>query len=202
MAGWHHWLDGRESGWTPGVCDGQGGLACCDSWGRKELDTNERLIWSDLICKYSCLDRDGFLALLTAPSSLTSLPPCLQFLSCSLKVVCQLLSSNSTTKCFECFVSVVIFMFPSTFLTLLFFFFNHTLFHRWNTLFSEDANIVSFSVTQLCALSFLWVIFICFSLSPWRLSSNLWLSFDYSHLRTGPQKATGKVFQLPQHTVH
>ena len=28
MAGWHHWLDGLESEWTPGVCDGQGGLAC------------------------------------------------------------------------------------------------------------------------------------------------------------------------------
>jgi len=49
MAGWHHWLDGRESGWTPGGGDGQGGLACCDSWGRKESDTTERLIWSDLI---------------------------------------------------------------------------------------------------------------------------------------------------------
>ena len=35
MAGWHHWLDGRESQWTPGVGDGQGGLACCDSWGRR-----------------------------------------------------------------------------------------------------------------------------------------------------------------------
>ena len=35
MAGWHHWLDGRESVWTPGVGDGQGGLECCDSWGRK-----------------------------------------------------------------------------------------------------------------------------------------------------------------------
>ena len=45
MAGWHHWLDGRESGWTPGVGDGQGGLACCDSWGRKELDTTEWLNW-------------------------------------------------------------------------------------------------------------------------------------------------------------
>ena len=33
MAGWHHWLDGHESEWTPGVGDGQGGLACCDSWG-------------------------------------------------------------------------------------------------------------------------------------------------------------------------
>ena len=29
MVGWHHWLDGRESEWTPGVGDGQGGLACC-----------------------------------------------------------------------------------------------------------------------------------------------------------------------------
>ena len=35
MAGWHHWLDGRESEWTPGVGYGLGGLACCDSWGRK-----------------------------------------------------------------------------------------------------------------------------------------------------------------------
>ena len=47
MAGWHHWLDGRESEWTLGVDDGQGGLACCDSWGRKESDTTEWLIWSD-----------------------------------------------------------------------------------------------------------------------------------------------------------
>ena len=35
MAGWNHWLDGRESEWTPGVGDGQGGLACCDSWSCK-----------------------------------------------------------------------------------------------------------------------------------------------------------------------
>ena len=49
MAGWHHWLNGRESQWTPGVGDGQGGLACCDSWGRKESDTTEWLIWSNLI---------------------------------------------------------------------------------------------------------------------------------------------------------
>ena len=48
MAGWHHWLDGRESEWTPGVGDGQGGLACCDSWGRKESDTTERLDWTEL----------------------------------------------------------------------------------------------------------------------------------------------------------
>ena len=49
MAGWHHWLDGRESEWTLGVGDGQGGLVCCTSWGCKESDTTERLIWSDLI---------------------------------------------------------------------------------------------------------------------------------------------------------
>ena len=35
MAGWHHWLDGHESEWISGVDDGQGGLACCDSWGRR-----------------------------------------------------------------------------------------------------------------------------------------------------------------------
>ena len=48
MAGWHHWLDGRESEWTTGVGDGQGGLACCDSWGRKESDTTELLNWTEL----------------------------------------------------------------------------------------------------------------------------------------------------------
>ena len=41
MAGWHHGLDGRESERTLGEGDGQGGLVCCDSWGRKELDTTE-----------------------------------------------------------------------------------------------------------------------------------------------------------------
>ena len=45
MAGWHHRLDGYEFEWTLGVGDGQGGLACCDSWGPKESDTAERLNW-------------------------------------------------------------------------------------------------------------------------------------------------------------
>ena len=49
MAGWHHWLDGRESEWTPGDDDGQGGLACCDSWGCKESDMTERLNWTGLM---------------------------------------------------------------------------------------------------------------------------------------------------------
>ena len=46
MAGWHHQLNGREFEWTLGDGDGQGGLACCDSWGCKEL---ERLsYWTEL----------------------------------------------------------------------------------------------------------------------------------------------------------
>ena len=49
MAGGYHWLDGRESEWTPGVGDGQGGLVCCDSWGHKESDTTERLNWTELM---------------------------------------------------------------------------------------------------------------------------------------------------------
>ena len=48
MVGWHHWLNGRESEWTLGVDDVQGGLVCCDSWGRKESDTTERLNWTEL----------------------------------------------------------------------------------------------------------------------------------------------------------
>ena len=48
MAGWHHWLDAHEFGWTLGVGDGQGGLVCCDSWGCKESDTTEWLNWTDI----------------------------------------------------------------------------------------------------------------------------------------------------------
>ena len=47
MAGWHHRLDGREFEWTPGDGDGQGGLACCNSWGHKESDMTERLNWTE-----------------------------------------------------------------------------------------------------------------------------------------------------------
>ena len=48
MAGWHHRLDGHDSEWTLGVGDGQGGLACCNSWGRKESDMAEWLNWTEL----------------------------------------------------------------------------------------------------------------------------------------------------------
>ena len=43
MVGWHHRLNGHEFGWTLGVGDGWKGVACCVSWGHKELDTTERL---------------------------------------------------------------------------------------------------------------------------------------------------------------
>ena len=42
MVGWHHRLIGHGFGWAPGVGDGQGGLVCCDSWGRKESDMAEQ----------------------------------------------------------------------------------------------------------------------------------------------------------------
>ena len=43
MVGWHNRLNGHGLGWPPGVGDGQEGLACCSSRGRKESDTTERL---------------------------------------------------------------------------------------------------------------------------------------------------------------
>ena len=46
MVGWNHWLNGHGFGWTPGVGDGQGGLACCGPWGHTELDMTEQLNWS------------------------------------------------------------------------------------------------------------------------------------------------------------
>ena len=55
MAGWYHRLNGRESEWTLGVGDGQGGLVCCDSWGCKESDTTERLNWTELNWKLQML---------------------------------------------------------------------------------------------------------------------------------------------------
>ena len=53
MAGWHHWLNGHEFGWTPGVGDGQGSLTCCGSWGRQELDMTEWLNWTELLLRDS-----------------------------------------------------------------------------------------------------------------------------------------------------
>ena len=49
MVGWHHWLDGHEFDQALGVGDGQGSLACCIPWGRKESDITEWLNWTELI---------------------------------------------------------------------------------------------------------------------------------------------------------
>ena len=49
MVGWHHRLSGHGFGWTLGVGYGQGGLACCGSWSRKELDTTEWLNWTEIL---------------------------------------------------------------------------------------------------------------------------------------------------------
>ena len=53
MVGWPHWLNGHEFEQAPGVGDGQGGLACCSPWGRKELETAEWLNWTELNTSYS-----------------------------------------------------------------------------------------------------------------------------------------------------
>ena len=66
MAGWHHRLDGREFEWTLGVGDGLGGLACCNSGGRKKSDTTERLNWTDSIVTR--------VAKVTKPSNKTRMP--------------------------------------------------------------------------------------------------------------------------------
>ena len=41
MVGWPYQLGGHEFGWAPGVGDGQGCLACCGAWSRKESDTTK-----------------------------------------------------------------------------------------------------------------------------------------------------------------
>ena len=64
MVGWHHWLDGHEFGWTLGFGDGQGGLACCGSWGCKEPDTTKWLNWTELrICGFQSFFSTNYLYL-------------------------------------------------------------------------------------------------------------------------------------------
>ena len=57
MAGWHHRLDGHEFRWTPGVGDGQGGLACCSPWGRRveHVRATERKDWNHEISSWKYL---------------------------------------------------------------------------------------------------------------------------------------------------
>ena len=53
MVGWHHRLNGHGFGWTLGVGDGQLGLVCCGSWGRKQSDVTEWLNWTDCVIAVS-----------------------------------------------------------------------------------------------------------------------------------------------------
>ena len=56
MAGWHHQLDAHECGWTPEFGDGQGGLACCSSWGcRVGHDWVTELNWTKCYLGLSAL---------------------------------------------------------------------------------------------------------------------------------------------------
>ena len=62
MVGWHHGLNGHESEGTPGYGDEQGGLACCNSWGRKESDMTEQLNWTELkLCIFKILNQSTLL---------------------------------------------------------------------------------------------------------------------------------------------
>ena len=54
--GWHHWLNAQKFVWTPGVGDGQGSLACCNSWGPKESYTTEQLNWTELTASLTMLN--------------------------------------------------------------------------------------------------------------------------------------------------
>ena len=83
MAGWYHRLSGHEFGWTPGVDDGQGGLACCNSWGHEESDMSELLNWTELN---------------VPPFQGTSLLPLLSLSKCSPCCQTQLPSKGLTPK--------------------------------------------------------------------------------------------------------
>ena len=58
MVGWHHGLNGHGFWWTLRFGDGQGGLACCSSWGRKESDTTEQLNRTEL--KWSRINKMSY----------------------------------------------------------------------------------------------------------------------------------------------
>ena len=89
MSGWHHRLNGHEFEQAPGVGNGQGSLACCSPWGRKESDTTERLHFTQWCYK-----------LIKNESSVTQLCPSLcDPLDCStpgFPVHCQLLEPTET----------------------------------------------------------------------------------------------------------
>ena len=76
MVGWHHWLNGHEFGWTPGVGDGQGGLACCSPWGHKESDMTEQLISLEPLPGDCALPGGTLWCVLTLRKTLLNAPLC------------------------------------------------------------------------------------------------------------------------------
>ena len=75
MVGWHHQLNGHEFEQAPGVGDGQGSLACCSPWGRKESDMTERLNWNEVLVahmKYYFISRftDSLVCQIFSPTTL------------------------------------------------------------------------------------------------------------------------------------
>ena len=94
MAGWHHQLDAHEFGWTSGVGDGQGGLACYDSWGRKEADMTERLNWTELkITADGDCGHDIKRCLLLGSKVMTKLDSILKIISITLPTVVSLVKA-------------------------------------------------------------------------------------------------------------
>ena len=63
MVGWHHRVNGPEFGWTLGVGDGQGGLACYGSWGPKESDMTEWMNWTEGTLDWVIIIQSGVLIL-------------------------------------------------------------------------------------------------------------------------------------------
>ena len=110
MAGWHHRFDGHEFGWTPGVGDGQGGLACCNSWGRKESDTTDRLNWTELkgyeemIDYFADLWKDDMIVKLKQPET-NSLKYMGVWYLAQIKLMINLLLGKGTQKEWGCSMS-------------------------------------------------------------------------------------------------
>ena len=121
MAGWHHQLDGHEFEWTPGVGDGQGGLACCNSWGHRESDTTERLNWTELKGSWWIINgyRDWVLTVFRCYSITKLCPTLCNPMDCSLPGSCPSLSprirSNSCPLSQCCYLIVSSFVAPFSF---------------------------------------------------------------------------------------
>ena len=74
MAGWYHRLNGREFEWIPGDGDRQGGLACYNSWGRKESDMTEQLNWTELVAQWLRLHASIVRGVGLIPGRVTKIP--------------------------------------------------------------------------------------------------------------------------------